>query len=694
MPHNTWRIKTVCALVCMLAVLLMGTAALAQANPGYHTFEKYRLQMPAGIVLASERYDPRTGWLYLVVDSEKSDFGLALTNGYEASIGNLLFRGEMIADTALASKPHESLNFSPADETRIQEFTSNFRAHESNFGRGEGDVAYWTWYMGSYNEQKGLFFPEKNTFGNVIVWEKDDNNPYLFCIDLSYTSTEPISVHYKKLPAGAMKPDAGRVLGPDDVSAVQDGFLRYTRKATDPLRITTQIVLPGYQAGWKAYSDFGGGGSAELPQVGQTADGQPVFEIETWTEDGDFVYESSLSLQWRDPNGIVRDAYHLSISLIQGEKKPWPEYAAADPNIQRPIYVVGSQKQFGENRFRVELINGFDGVSVSCDNGILLQEVDNEKLIEQESRLFEDAMVAVSVVPPAGAVCYAVRYTGGQVVFGPGQMYYSEPPADEREAISGDGLIEEWYPFFDWVSYNSGKNVYYRSSIDYPTDIGGYLPLYFWYDSFDATEPMLVEYYVRMAEPVELQSRTTILGDISDIPAGKEDKPFIVIAGFGDKGKNYTFHAQMYPTGENSRYYELQLLDHKGNAVPLPSLNASRYTVYIPHPKGVAADQTAFYIRHFDASGDVVKELYSFDSEDPMRRLYQAPNGKGIYFEVRSLSPFVLTWQEKEAAPAPTPVPAANPPKTGDRFPFGPLAAAALLSLMAAGWMMKSKRFE
>ena len=79
------------------------------------------------------------------------------------------------------------------------------------------------------------------------------------------------------------------------------------------------------------------------------------------------------------------------------------------------------------------------------------------------------------------------------------------------------------------------------------------------------------------------------------------------------------------------------------------------------------------------------------------------PTKYGLRIEIRSLSPFVVSWETKEpqvtptATPAPTPQPTATPlpaealPKTGDAAPLG--AAAALLVCSAAIFvLLVSKR--
>lgn len=660
----------------------MFSAASAEFFPHYNKFESYTLKMPAGIELASESYDSTTGRLRLVVDSEKSDFDLALTTGYDSATKALLFRGTMSAPSSISGS-REAISFSPATDERIRDFLTNFR---DAYNDGNGNTANWSWFLGSYDEDKALFFPENNTFGDIVIWNHNDSEPYLLTIDLSYTSTEPLTANIQNLPEANIMADHHKVLENETGAQIdkENGSVRYTRSATNSVNLTTRFTLPNMQEGWKVYrSSYGS--EEELMSVDQL-NGQPVYEL-TWPtrgQNGEFVNESSYSLLCRDAEGVARAAYHLSITLVQGEKKPWPEYNESKNN--QKITPVPAE------RLQVEEFGFFDGIFSTYKNGILTQKIDNDKLIAVEADQLRNAELRITVTPPTGAVCYAVQSTGDQIIFGPDRGYYSEPDASERYSVD-DSSEREWqYFYFSDIPYNNEQSAYYRNALGYSGDLGGMIPLIFWYDSFEATQPMSVEYFAVMADTVKIQSRTNILNNVTEVPSEMANRPFIAIAGVN--GKSYAFFAQMYPTGEQSRYYELNLVDENGNVVPLTALKAERYTVYIPLPDVRLSENTAFYVSHFTADGETVKDLYSFDNPNPKLRLYPAPNGMGLYFDVSSLSPFVLTWEEETpAAPVPTatPVPTDSLPQTGDSFPMELFLLLCGASLLTACLLLRRK---
>lgn len=127
------------------------------------------------------------------------------------------------------------------------------------------------------------------------------------------------------------------------------------------------------------------------------------------------------------------------------------------------------------------------------------------------------------------------------------------------------------------------------------------------------------------------------------VPANAEN-PLLIYA---DAGEGFELQVASYPqTSENGMqlHYELTLLKN-GVEVPLDELSGNGVELFIPYPDSVnAVEDVTFMVNHYDATGKVVD---NFVEESNSGIALTRVEG-GVLMTIKSLSPFVLSWEEVE----------------------------------------------
>ena len=132
------------------------------------------------------------------------------------------------------------------------------------------------------------------------------------------------------------------------------------------------------------------------------------------------------------------------------------------------------------------------------------------------------------LIPYPGAAYLAVRFTGAQNLYDSNNYYnfYQEPSQYERYAAD---IGFTWdIPYFKAIVYDNGQKTLYKSANDDNSNLGGRLPILFWYASQDSSEPLYVEYFAAIEDSVTLRYSSTVVDYVSNIPVGDTDKPILI----------------------------------------------------------------------------------------------------------------------------------------------------------------------
>jgi len=647
----------------VLMSMICCLSAMAEPTFTYLPASSIGLSMPYGISYTTQ-YDQSTGTLKVTIDTQATDWAYVATTGYNQSNEAFNF-GIRIQNPNGDSARIHIIGAHEIDEDAIAYMIEN---DEGYTGTGAFSTQWW---LGSYNEEKALFIPDTtvtNPFFNIFWNESDPTTIYRVNLQIDYTDADALNVLPAYLPSSNI---SANILGLADItSTVTDGsitYLRTSQQATAP-NLQTAFVIPEQNGhnDWTLYQ-LQGGSENILPSNG-TMNGLPRYILH-WPATSDnisTVIQYTTSFVLKDENGIVQAAYNLNITLEQGPLTLWPENP---PNGRTPINPVPS------DRMQYEVSESVPGIDLAYEDGLLHMIVDNQKLLTVTNAAMDSVTARTLISPYPGARYFAVAFTGAQNLYDSSNYnnFYREPNQDERIECA-DGF--EWESnYFYQISYEGGDRILYKSANYDNNNLGGMLPILFWYENIDDETPMCVEYFAVIEDSVTLQYKSSVVDDENSIPASDSNKPILV-----DRQGQYAncqLKVTAFPTNENLMYYELAIVDDANRYVPLHE----ELQLYIPYPAGYDqynSQNLSFVVSHFLADGSEVAESFSGD------QVQQTPYG--LCVTVSSLSPFTLAW-EKHAASYPM-------PKTGDNsqpllWLFMMLGASGGLSAL---WFTSRKR--
>ena len=275
----------------------------------------------------------------------------------------------------------------------------------------------------------------------------------------------------------------------------------------------------------------------------------------------------------------------------------------------------------------------------------------------------------MEVEAPAWAVAYAMSESGGDFIY---QTNWGLNISDEKQRIAGSERVTVYNrPLFKTVRAGRAL-VYLQEGIT--ARYGGYVRVISWYDSENAQTPRLIEYLSITHDEFSEKVRNAVKKNEQDI-----DEPVAEVTGVSQN--NWQLIVQHDPqSGERAIHYDLHMEDERGVSYKLDGDTA----FYVPYPDGLSY-----------ADKDVTYQMYHYSEDYQSYVVVQLePTPYGLRFVEDNLSPFVLMWDEKAAAPTPVPTqqPETNLPKTGDNTHIEWLIALLLLSTLGLVCMLRSKR--
>lgn len=354
------------------------------------------------------------------------------------------------------------------------------------------------------------------------------------------------------------------------------------------------------------------------------------------------------------PDAKLHDFGLVTVWLLSKEKAPYPYY-----NQQGAKPVANDRLTIWQGNHQV-------------NNKIVYQERYGNAHLTKAGLNFSannSGNIRMEVTAPAWAVAYAVSESGGDFIY---QTNWGLNISDEKQRIAGGESITVYNrPLFKTVRAGRAL-VYLQEGIT--ARYGGYVRVISWYDSENAQTPRLIEYLSITHDEFSEKVRNAVKKNEQDI-----DEPVAEVTGVSQN--NWQLIVQHDPqSGERAIHYDLHMEDERGVSYKLDGDTA----FYVPYPDGLSY-----------ADKDVTYQMYHYSEDYQSYVVVQLePTPYGLRFVEDNLSPFVLMWDEKAAAPTPVPTqqPETNLPKTGDNTHIEWLIALLLLSTLGLVCMLRSKR--
>lgn len=555
-----------------------------------------------GLAYKSFTYDQNTGYVNIVVDTKNTDWKKVLAAGYFADRGRVSGPGVIFTPASTPSAVQFSMQMDKDTYTL---------PWETNYGMISCGAD-----LGRYDEELGLFFPEPVVSQRKgVVVRYGEEAPYQRALmRLTFSDYSPVQVSLSQLTADDIIPDTSY---PSVKHSFESDWVVYNDSDTQKKTLTTGVRLPAKNLS----VTYRVGGSGEM--ACEVSDGIAYLPFELPGYDS--VSEAAYRLIFRNADNTMHSVSVLTIRGVQGSPRPYPAY-------------YGEMHAYAAGELSAQLQGGIPGTGLTYDpaTGILHFKVDSEVLAAAKSYDPTLAQARVEILPPESANYYEFGSVGGTNIYDPTKYGPQRPSGDRRPVVGyryDQDVGIDYTDFFKAEDFplHDGKTAWYITNT-YPELVGPYagrVETVYWYANADDEEPIHISYFIKKFDPIATISYHKVVSSRNDVLDGRTSSPCLIV----ESDNIEMLKAELYPSAENTQYYELEAQDSNGNAV---SLNRNA-TVFIAYPDGY--DQESFMalnpaIIHYTDDMKIV-EVFEEDIE------YTA---HGMFVTVRSLSPFVLTW--------------------------------------------------
>lgn len=648
------RPKRMAGMLCLLLALLAGSCALADGFSAVPE-ERMALYVPDGMV-ANDQKSP--GEMRLAINTAKTDWGLALLE---------------CGDTSWACvnvgvyAPNDAVFYvadfgNGSDEEALDGLDAQtVRAQRDDFD----DEEYWVAQSGP-TVMNGMDVALCVNDYRIIQPFEEDCSIYVrwFDADQKEISTEKLRfTNTHTVSKGVYAPLY--LIDSEDIKANVDNLAAVHQSRTEPgeviytvsasssnEQVVTGVRMPDGAVRCESVSLFDGN------ETLTTRDGYALVKTRLPRTGAP---KTTVGLKFYDGEDHLIGCGSLAIQCRTSEVEPWAAYMNGWDHVPADHLSV--------------TINGQSGIQMPYEDGILSYDYSE---IVSDPELLRICTAQVSVTPPEKAAFVRMNCSGG------------------GEGLLGNhGNIDEVNDWISWCDpeavtgqYSAFEsrilseiNTYDGVTLFVPTTPtlldAGLIYYFYWYESEEAAKenkPFAIWWFAERSAPFV----KTIVNPLQKTESGLSSGYDGAVA-IGNEG--WSLVTEYYlQEGENAQHYELHLVDANGNTVS-PDRDM---VVYLPYPEGCAyGDGTTYALRHYDVGGTI----------ETVTTL--TPTEIGLRFEIKSFSPFVLTWTDtplkgETPAPADTPAPdVSRLPQTGDSTPVGPLVgmlalAAVILCLMLA----------
>jgi len=565
-------------------------------------------------------YDASTGYVNIQIDTQdqNTDWTSVITGGYSAAseqVGGLSVNFAFPEDCSYAVYPFSGStpdNMIFGSISNSSDLPSNDYSFSLNIGR--------------YDEELGMFFPEPIVSERCgIAVKNGDAPPYeRALIRLTFTDNTPIPVSLNKV----------HNITPDNqfASFFDGNTLVYQLTGTPPHTVITRIQMPDGASSASYTTKDGAETSCAIS--GDNA------EISFTSSSQDYVEETTYKLVFYKSDNTIHSISSLPIRYIHGNPKPFPHYQQ-------------NYTPFPDGELQAELVGGIPGTKLTYDpqTGVLHFGVESSVIAAAKSYDPTLAYARITVKPKKGFPYYSFGGRRSSIICG------KDIPLPDLSDIRSfaDGFYQRDFgldltDFFRAERFvlHNGETSWFitNANPEYVGPYAGMVECIRWYRNQDGQNPdEKVYYYIKTFDPLCTITRNKIFSSRNDVLNHSVNSPCMIIetaSRASAASPEFTLQASLYPSGEGTQYYELDLLDSTGSVTTLNS----DATLFFPYPDGYDAESFRALNPAIIHYNDDLEIQQVFDSN-----IEYAENG--MFITVNSLSPFVVTWNESAGASLP-----------------------------------------
>lgn len=613
--------------------------------------ENPAVRLVEGLVADVEYRDNK---LNIVINTEESKWQTVIGKGYSAGSGFVFVYPGFDSPTG---DEEGSVSFGCALDIGENWIIEYLRRDHAAYGWREISRAYGGESIGRYDEETGIFQPIENTDCNfVCVWLVDGKLEFRYLVSsITYTSTDAFKVEMDNVPADDIAlicneiPEQQKQLITSSITAGNVWLEAPADLGLEPYQNVDIAVMVPEEAGsadWTCYEvDYEGNASAlEMhPAEAEGPSRRYAVAYTTFFQRGEYSRDQEIRLEWRDENGNHVKFAQLYVCTLTGHPKPWP-------------YYVSEWKPVSAERLQIVKNHFVPGIDFTYDEsiGLLTCTVDPDRL--PQSANFGNISYDLQVTPPD--ITCTQRGTnpsgsGNNYGMAKANSEASEQLQRTRDHsapyLENDKLLEDAALFRTFHQENRELTVYMTVEMTGPLAGGVHLISWWTADQDPMTdEPYLTEYIATKQEKCVRVMESDPYANENDLPS-VITQPVIVLpqGSINHPEDGLKFVAEIYPQqSANSRYYRLKLVDEDGEPV---ELEAGQYKVFLPYPEGLTEEQKqSMVLRHMT---DAHVEVENFSINGNTLHL----TDKGLWFQAKSFSPFVLEWRGSDPGPGPGP---------------------------------------
>lgn len=610
----------------LLTVVMWAGFALADGNTKgvtIHAVDAARIgvELPDGLVADIAKED---GILRIVIDDAASDWGRVLCSGDAYPYVLIRPTVERLNDNVTGHVAFGN-DVRPEMEDYIIEWM------ERDIANYENNHLQWSngMQVGEVIPDRAMCMPRnegnpedelENWPGTIICWLDDSDPAYRYYEKINFVVThksdQSFYIPLRFISADTLSPTRDLTVPANaELVTLENGQVTYN-------------VL--YQTGDIPFDDQQLQVAMKAPEgavSAQLAYGRGIYE--TLTLENGVAYiggiqysgisrvdERQYTILWKDIDGNLIDYGFMWVHVVPPENDPWATYVENWHPVPTDRMIINN----GAEGCGVDVTytESTGTVHIGYDNNVSLSSAPGN--------------VAVSVIPPEGAVCYRSNGSGGNVIMGRDDFIASEQHAvviaQDYRMIDESGLycIRDNSPFRE--VHAGPVTVFIQDGAVW--QYGGGTNLIYWYASEESAitspeEPMLVEYVNDTNGVLCRVKRYALVSSEDEITS-----PVTEVTAVGEYPWNLV--VRKYPQlGDDAQHWELQMENETGVYQPL----TENMIFYVPYPAGFDRYSACTYeMRHYDEeyNGFALVELRCTDF--------------GLRFEVSSLSPFVMSWEE------------------------------------------------
>lgn len=636
----------------LLLLCWCGTAFAIENSYGveFHPMSQsqYTLSLPDGLV-ATTNCEGNT--LTIKVDADASDWARVLADSTSPQSISLEIKGISPAgETVTGCYASGAMLSSKEDADAAIEF------QEWYIGEWLSDMTDWTNSIGigTLDPANSLFAPRATSAESpdtlLVCWINSADPSYRYYewldiivewpgIDMTWPATGAFSVPYRFISAETLEPCKDQITSSHlEVTDIQNGSIVYKILSDEVMNEQPQLSL-SFKAPKKAVR-------ARLSENYGTYEGNVQDGVVTFAEvaslDPTRFDETRFSLAWYDKNDKLVDYGFFVLYTTLDEDAPWPNY-------------VEDWQPVPASRITVQNGVANAGIEYAYDESIGTIHTSHDGTIKVTGEL---GSFDITVTPPEGAAYYR---TSGQMGW---SSFRGPMPGCVDEVETNITLFTpEVYPASDnWQARHdimlqpvkAGPMTVYLQTDGFYRFGGGVSAVYWYANKEDADNdplnPMLKEFICFTSDELAATEQTDMIEDEASITSPVKK---ILCIGKHPWRLKVLHHPQK---GQRSRHYELQMVNETGAAQAL----TEPVVFYMPYPEDL------------DPSKEYDYDLLHFDSNYRQNvNVSVTATPYGLRFEVSSLSPFVLSYDEvipETPSPAPTeestPTPTATPTAT------------------------------